>query len=223
MKKDREIKEIVQMMHEKELEAIPSKNELKKKYKLSEDFYNNMDELIANRKERNRKRRFVAAKIAAIAACFIIVFAGSTHKIQHIQANDEVVVEWKDEALYFHFDAEGDFTIPEYELGYVPEGSTYVNGFSDEYSGALIYDSGYLLYYSVCGGNMSVNNNSCLLKIVKMDDGNTVYYLESHNESYPSSFVWLTNENKYIFVLSGYCGFDELKKGYNSVRQVEEN
>lgn len=98
---DREIKELVELMHERELADIPSRDELEKEYTLSEDFYNNMDALIANRKERNRKRRFVAAKIAAIAACFIMVFAGSTRKIQHIQANDEVKLEWKDEALFF--------------------------------------------------------------------------------------------------------------------------
>lgn len=222
MKNDREIKELVELMHERELADIPSRDELEKEYTLSEDFYNNMDALIANRNERNRKRRFVAAKIAAIAACFIMVFAGSTRKIQHIQANDEVKLEWKDEALFFYFNTEENCTIPEYELGYVPEGSVCKDKYSSEYVGFTVYDTGYMFYYSVSGGNMAVNNNSCVLKLVMMDDGNTVYYLESYNEKYPSSFVWLTNEGKYIFVLSGHCGYDELKKGYDSVRPVVE-
>lgn len=104
----------------------------------------------------------------------------------------------------------------------MPEGSVCKDKYSSEYVGFTVYDTGYMFYYSVSGGNMAVNNNSCVLKLVMMDDGNTVYYLESYNEKYPSSFVWLTNEGKYIFVLSGHCGYDELKKGYDSVRPVVE-
>lgn len=222
MRDDREIREIVQLMHEKELEAMPSREELEKEYTLSDDFYNKMDALIAGRKAKKRNKRLVVAKFVAVAACFIMVLFGSVEKLEYIQADDDLKVEWRDEALYFHFDTDGFLTIPEYEVGYVPEESELKESYYGRRSGFNTYYNGLVFYYAVCGGNMSINNNSCILKMVKMDDGNMVYYLEAQDKRFPSSFVWLENENKYIFALIGEFSFDELKKGYESVRLVEE-
>ena len=222
MRDDREIREIVQLMHEKELEAMPSREELEKEYTLSDDFYNKMDALIAGRKAKKRNKRLVVAKFVTVAACFVMVLFGSVEKLEYIQADDGLQIEWRDEALYFHFDTDNDLTIPEYEIGYVPEKSELKESYYGSHLGFNMYYNGFLFYYAVCGGNMSINNNSCILKMAKMDDGNMVYYLEAQDKGYPSSLVWLTNENKYIFVLIGECSFDELKKGYESVRLVEE-
>lgn len=222
MRDDREIREIVQLMHEKELEAMPSREELEKEYTLSDNFYNKMDALISGRKAKKSNKRFVIAKFVAVAACFIMVLFGSVEKLEYIHADDGLQIEWRDEALYFHFKTDEFTTIPEYEIGYVPEKSELKESYYGRYSGFNTYYNGLVFYYAVCGGNMSINNNSCILKMVKMDDGNMVYYLEAQDKRFPSSLVWLTNGNKYIFALIGECSFDELKKGYESVRLVEE-
>ena len=140
---DDEIKSIVTKMHEIELDSIPDAEDLKEKYTLSALFYKNMDKLVAKTTQK-RKNGMILKYISTAAAVLILVW-GLINPSIILDAYEEVI-QWFDDHTSFRFKQDvGEVVVPEYEVGYVPEGYELEREVRLSYSGIIVYEKEFIL------------------------------------------------------------------------------
>lgn len=178
---DMQIKEWMERIHQLELAGIPSNEELKSRYALSDSFHLKMKKMIEKVNKRERKSQFLKV-ISMTAAAILLVFTILNSKTVVNAAKS--IIEWFDTYVSFKFveDAK-EMRIPQYTLNYVPEGYAEVmNEYYDGTAGMIVYEhedkSPLTLEYGISDGGINVDNEGVELNIIQ-ENGLTIYFFEA--------------------------------------------
>ena len=219
--KEEDLKKMIRLMQEKELEQLPDQETLQKTYELSDAFYDRMSRLQKRmaRKEKFRKQCSVAA---AAAAAFILVLFAS-----HPQAVAEAgrsIMSWEKDFAAFHFKEESDLTvIPRYTLGYVPDGYELKMDEYYENMGVIFYSDGgvneWHFAYSVSDADIWADNKDLSFSILKWN-GKQIYYLEAINDTEASHMEWLSDDGNIAFSIHGCLSKEEMLKIIEGIKEL---
>lgn len=213
---DTDIRNMVFKMHDLELHLMPSAEELQAKYVLSDEFHKSMEQLIWQmlRKERRRRGiRYASGWAAALllTSCILNmpVMIGACRNI----------TEWFEEYAMFHFREQSNSdTLPEYELGYVPEGHLLIQSIYTEHNGYIQYQAGNLSLTFTYGRN-SVQYNIDIKhrnhEEIPIGNHNVLYYFTTEEDS-ESSIIWFSEDEEICFTLTGNLPLEEFL-------QIQEN
>lgn len=216
MESDMDIRAMVIKMHDLEFSLMPSPEELRAKYTLSDQFHTNMEQLVRQmvRRERRRRRiRYASGWAAALLLTFgILHMPGMTEACGN-------VTEWFEEYVMFHFQESGDSSLlPEYALGYVPEGYALTESIYTENYGCIQYLSGnqsLTLTYVRDSAQNSIDIKSRNYEEVTLDSSTVIYYFAAEGNA-ESSMVWFSEDEDVCFILTGSLPREELL-------QIQEN
>ena len=201
---DMQIKEWMERIHQLELAGIPSNEELKSRYALSDSFHLKMKKMIEKVNKRERKSQFLKV-ISMTAAAILLVFTILNSKTVVNAAKS--IIKWFDTYVSFKFveDAE-EMRIPQYTLNYVPEGYAEVmNEYYDGTAGMIVYEhedkSPLTLEYGISDGGINVDNEGVELNIIQ-ENGLTIYFFEAVSQE-ESIVTWLSEDETTVFTLVG--------------------
>lgn len=207
---DLDIRDMVIKMHDIELRLTPSAEELQARYVLSDQFYEKMDALIQNmvrRGRRSRRIRYTAGWAAALLLTFLVINMSS---VTEACWN---VTDWFEEHVMFHFQEPDDSgSLPEYALGYVPEGYVLTDSVQIQAYGYIEYTSGnqiLILDYCHASAQINMNTKDRTLEKITDDGGATLYYFSSDDGS-DNSLLWLSEDEEICFMLTGTLPREEL-------------
>ena len=215
---DNEIKNILSQMHEVELQGIPEKEELQKRYTLSELFQKRMSKL-TRKVEREEKIRTAARNVAATAAVIVMLFC--VMKPEIVASAYQVIIREFSNHINFKFKNDGNIkNMAEYEAGYLPEGYVLDGDYSD--IGLMIYrnqkDLLYLQYVNATA-SINVDNEKRVYKLIKGKDGTEIHYFEAKNNTAYSTIMWLSEDENLVFSVVGRLSREELLKIKENIRQ----
>lgn len=194
-----------------ELAQIPDDVELNKKYKLSEMFYRRMHHLV----DRMERRKFMVkcVKYISAAASIIILLFTLSHPTYLAQAKNEII-RWFETHVALHYSEDSKETrVPEYRLGYVPEG--YILETEDYYenSGIIVYTNGEHqidLFYGTSDTMLNINNEQAEYYRLKGLNGEIIEYFKSTNPNRESTLTWLSSDENVVFSIGGVLDKEEL-------------
>ena len=219
-KSEYEMKEIMKQTLFFELAQIPEDAELKSKYTLSEVFYKKMHRLM--KKEERRARIVKYTKYIAAAASIIVLLFVLSHPTYVAQAKEQII-RWFETYTNIQFSEEAMMkTIPEYKLGYVPEGYALEREEYYDDAGIILYTNGEHqidLFYGTSDASIDINNEQAEYYRLKGSDGETMEYFKSLNPKRKSTLTWLSNDGNVTFSLGGILDKEELIEIKN---QIEE-
>lgn len=216
MEHDMDIRNMVFKMHDLELRLMPSAEELQAKYVLSDEFRKSMAQLIWQmlRKERHRRGiRYASGWAAALLLTFCILnMPGMIRACGNI-------TEWFEEYAMFHFQEQGNSNaLPQYELGYVPEGYVLIQNIYTEHNGYIQYISGnqsltltYVHDSARCNVDIKHRNH----EEITLESSTIIYYFAAEADT-ESSIVWFSANEEICFTLTGNLPFEEFL-------QIQEN
>lgn len=181
--KEEELKKIVELMQESELEQLPNKETLQKTYKLSDTFYDRMSGL---QKRMVRKEKF-KKQCSVAAAVFALLFF-----VLHPQVTADVV--------------------PRYTMEYVPDGYELESDDYYENEGVIIYSNGednlrFLYYISDAG--IQIDSNNIDYSVLEQN-GKRIYYFESSDKNMQSDMQWLSDDENVAFNIHGCLSKKEM-------------
>lgn len=199
---EKEIRELVRLMFDAELEGMERDEKLQEAVPFSETFRLKMERLI--KRQRQKFERKTAVKyVLSVAAVFLLVLclvnpAGIakawdmcvTWYRSHIEVRVHIPKEEKGKV------------ISEYELTYVPEGFMLMLDEYDETEGYIQYNKGQqviTLVYS--SSNRSGNYQQSELTVEKDEEGNEVFVIE--DEYGVIRLLWYSKNEKVTFLLYG--------------------
>ena len=219
---DARIKQFLGELVEFELSRIPKEEVLRRRYRLSDLFYQRMENLI-HRQERKAKRRNFVRGIGSAAAVFFLILLLTNPEFVANAANR--VFQWFYNHISFQFKENTDVNqVPRYRIGYVPEGYELEEDIYYDVMGVVNYcnEKGeYIdLTYGVIDGVMNVDNENKELLILKGKGKQKIYYLKGIGND--SSFTWISVDETTMFNLSGLLTEEELLKIYESIEIVKE-
>lgn len=191
--KEEDLKKILGMMQDKELEQLPDKETLQKTYELSDSFYGRMSQL-QKRMARKKKFRKHCSAAAAVAAAFVLVF------------------------LVVHPAAE---IAPMYTLEYVPDGYELESDYFYENIGVISYFDGenYLRFsYCISDAGIQLGGEGAGFSILKQD-GKQIYYFKSTDKDVQSGMEWLSDNERVAFGISGHLSKEEMLKVMKGVKE----
>lgn len=189
--KEEDLKEILGLMQDKELEQLPDKETLQKTYELSDSFYGRMSQL-QKRMARKEKFRKHCSAAAAVAAAFVLVF------------------------LVVYPAAE---IAPMYTLEYVPDGYELESDYFNENIGVISYfDGENYLRFSYCISDAGIQLGGEGFSILKQD-GKQIYYFKSTHKDVQSGMEWLSDNEHVAFGISGHLSKEEMLKVMKGVKE----
>lgn len=207
---DMDITDMVIRMHDLEMSLMPSAEELQARYVLSDEFYHNMELLIQRMSRKGRRLcriRYAAGWAAALLLTFCIL------RMPNMIDACGNVTDWFEEHVMFHFREQGrSVALPEYELGYVPEGYTLTDSFHSENSGYLQYsadDQIITLLYGHTSAHFNVDTENKEYEEIETNNGIAAYYFTS-NAGSEGTIVWLSDDEQVCFTLTGNLPKEEL-------------
>lgn len=207
---DFEYADIVIQMHDLEMSMIPSDEELRERYVLSEEFYARMERLI--KRMSRRERRGIRLRYAVAIVVVLLTLYGLSNSQYVIQAYERIM-DWFTDHVVIHFQDEVELEeLPEYELGYVPEGYVLESASHSEMSGGAIYVCGdRRLMFNYCKSDSitSLDNSGKDYYYLVTESGRTVYYFEGTGGK-SSSMVWQSEDGSVCFWLDGNLSQEEL-------------
>ncbi|MDE7435618.1 MAG: DUF4367 domain-containing protein [Lachnospiraceae bacterium] len=218
---DTDIRNMVFKMHDLELHLMPSAEELQAKYVLSDQFHKSMEQLIwrMRRKERRRRGiRYASGWAAALLLTFCIL------NMPGMIGACENITEWFEEYAMFHFREQSNSDVlPEYELGYVPEGYVLTESIYTKHNGCIQYISGnqsltltYVHDSARCNVDIKHRNHEEI-----MLDSNTLIYYFAAEANTESSIIWYSEDEEICFTLTGSLPLEELLQVQEKI--VEKN
>lgn len=207
-----EYTDIVIKMHELEMSMLPAQRELRESCVLSEGFYERMDRLMERMSRRERSSmgfRYAAAMMALLVGLYFLFH------IQYLPQAAEKIMDWTREYINFKFEEQLDeVVVPEYRLGYVPEGYTLMHISHSENSGHAVYRNGDKMLafdYGRSDTLISVDNSGKEYRQLVLEDGTEVHYLvDTAGEE--GSMIWLSEDGALFFYINGEFPEEELLK-----------
>ena len=140
------LEQAMEAQTEQELEQIPSDEELKQRYQLSENFRSNMDKLIAkeakmDRKEAMEKKCRKLYKVAAVlAACLVISLL--LWQIPPVRAEiEDKVFKFYEDFVQIGGKGSEETIDPMKDPDYIPEGYIEVERVEEKKTKSLVYQS----------------------------------------------------------------------------------
>lgn len=217
---DNELKAIVTKMHELELDNIPCLEELKEKYVLSDVFYRKMDNLAVKVTQKRNIGFFI--KYVSMAAAIMILIWGLANPTIVLDAYEEVI-QWFEEHTSFQFKQDaGEIVVPEYEVGYVPQGYELELEEYDGFTGTKIYrkeEKLLIIDYGPADGNINLDSEGKTYHTIKGNKNDTIYYFESKDDNKMSTMTWLPEDEDVVFNVIGYLSKDELLQVHENIRE----
>lgn len=216
---ERLLEEAVCKMAQEEEQSYPSRSELQERYRLSDRFYQRMEQLIlkVEQGEMRKGRRTKAAICAACLLLFIIWWYPDT-----LVKAKESLWEWLRTHVSFDFGRENT-GIQKYEIGYVPDGYEIVFDNLDEKIGTVIFqnknDDRIELVYTFTISKMGIDNKGKEFKILYEDEV-PVYYLES-DIGEDNILIWEDEEYDIAFSLISILDYDEMNKIRRGIQPAE--
>ncbi len=211
------IKELVKEMYMAELQDLyfSSKNEIE--YSFSSEFKNKIDKLIYTTENKEKKKciyKFATVMVAGMIILYTIF------KPDYLLAAYQNFIQWFDDYIEFSGNGWDSGEIPRYYLSYIPESLSDNEkcGYYDTF-GYIDIDSDVFFSYRRSDGTLNVTTNETTMLTITADDGTSVIYLKSNNETYPSSIVWYSQDEKIIFSITGHLPQEELMKMYYGVKK----
>lgn len=210
--------------HKRELEAIPSREELEKMYSFSPEHEARMKKLFI-KESRDKRRKNPFKVLRQVAAAIIILFAlffGILLTNTEVRAAVwETVVVWYTGFTRFVFNSDETATgDARWHLSYLPEGFSETNfetvgGYTYiDYSDSL--GQSIALQYKIAGGAIAVDNEHSEHTTVT-EHGVEYHIFKSKSEEYPSIIIW--ERDGYSFMLQATFISDELLRMAFSVGQ----
>lgn len=218
---DDRIKEFVGKLWEYEMSGILDEEGRNENDRLSDSFYRKMNILVQKQTRKVRRKAWMQG-IGASAAVFLIFFLIYNPGFVVQAANR--AFEWFSDHVSFQFQYDSDVNeIPEYQIGYVPEGYKKVE--EEHYVGM-----GWITYYNekgecidltygVSDSSMGIDNENKKMLILNGKNNEKIYYLKGENND--SSITWQSEDETTVFNLSGVLTEEELLKIYNSIKKVK--
>lgn len=218
---ERLLEEAVCKMAQEEEQSYPSRSELQERYRLSDRFYQRMEQLIlkVEQREMRKGRRIKAAICAACLLLFIIWW----HPDILVKAKVNIW-EWLRTYVSFHFEWQG-FKIQEYKIDYVPDEYEIVFDNLNENIRTVIFQnkSGdkIELVYTFIENRMEIDNKGKEFKILYEDEV-PVYYLES-DIGEENILIWEDEEHDIVFTLISALDYDEMNKIRRGIQPAEDS
>lgn len=217
---DNELKAIITKMHEIELDSIPSSDELKEKYVLSDIFYRKMDKLTAKVTQKRNIGFFI--KYVSVAAAIVILVWGLANPTVVLDAY-EAVIHWFEDHTSFQFRQDvGEVVVPEYEVAYVPEGYELEQEEYDGFTGTKIYrkeEKLLIIDYGPADGNINLDSEGKTYHIIKGNKNDIIHYFEAKDDNKMSTMTWLSEDEDVVFNIIGYLSKDELLQVQENIRK----
>lgn len=218
---ERLLEEAVCKMAQEEEQSYPSRSELQEKYRLSDRFYQRMEQLIL-KVEQGEMRKGRRTKAAICAAC-LLLFIIWWHPDILVKAKVNIW-EWLRTYVSFHFEWQG-FKIQEYKIDYVPDEYEIVFDNLNENIRTVIFQnkSGdkIELVYTFIENRMEIDNKGKEFKILYEDEV-PVYYLES-DIGEENIFIWEDEEHDIVFTLISALDYDEMNKIRRGIQPAEKS
>ncbi len=210
----------------RELEALPSEEELRKQYVFSHRFESRMRSLI--KKESQRR---VLRVLRTVAASFLIIL-GVAFGVMLISedvraAVVRTVVEWFDKFTKFSF-SEGteERTYEQFEISYLPEGfnetetlhagTSTIVVFSDELGRRIVFE------YSPSGEGLVVSLDNEQREYMQVQHlGLTLHVFEADENTKENAVLWETYGN--VFSLISPVDLTDLYKIVDGVKPSKNN
>ncbi|MCM1090715.1 MAG: hypothetical protein NC092_04370 [Butyrivibrio sp.] len=207
---ERELKKQVRLLHELRMGELPEGESRQQEDKLSDEFYQKMETLVA-RVECRERRKWLGGRIA-VAACLALLLFNLVMP-RYVTEAYRYWVQWFDDHVSFRFSEDiGEVEIPEYDMGYLPEGYEILERHYTDGDAGLIECSGNLYFtYMRSDGLSDVNNEGVKYYELTTDDGIVLYCFEGMEEEM-SSVNWLSADKTTFFGLDGYLPMEELLK-----------
>ena len=219
MRDEEEIRELVRLMSEAELQSMEQDETLREPAEFSEMFHRRMERLIG-RQRRGYQIKKAALYILSAAAVFLVILC-LTDPGRVVKAW-EALVKWyrypKHTELHVHMpEEEKGNAVPEYELTYLPEG---FEAMLDEYDGTegVIHCFKYILdgdamtqqSISLVYGSSNAHSyfqNGEAASRGKDKEGNEVFCVKE--EDGRISLLWYSEKDKLTFLLLGTDSTEE--------------
>jgi len=219
-----DIKSMVSLIHEYELASIPSNEELKRRYQLSDVFYKKMDRLMEEQEKKVRRRKI--RRFAAAAAAVAVILFGVANPQMVAEAGEWIIQWFSDHVLFRFVEDAGDVAVSRYEFGYVPKGfQLETDEYYDDIAGYIEFrgedELWFNLDYGVIDSGLVVNSENMDLFVLTGKKGETIYYLQAQNSGDDSSMTWISEDGTTKFNLMGNVSKEELLKMQSKIHMTK--
>ena len=200
---------------QKEMNELPSNEELNKIYKPSPELDKRIKRLIIQRNRKLKMKR-LARNFGKIAAAICIMFALSFSILLNIEATRNLifnlVVEWEEKYTELRFDESNTYNDIYIRPTYLPEGFREKSVNNTGQITIIIYsnDAGVEITFTqrtTIKGTMLVDNENTSFTEVDVA-GNTGYLFKAKTEDDLNELIWISNG--ILFKLTSKIGSDQL-------------
>ncbi|MEZ3502898.1 MAG: DUF4367 domain-containing protein [Lachnospiraceae bacterium] len=216
---ERLLEEAVCKMAQEEEQSYPSRSELQERYRLSDRFYQRMEQLIlkVEQGEMRKGRRTKAAICAACLLLFIIWWYPDT-----LVKAKESLWEWFRTHVSFDF-GWGNTSLQKYQIGYIPDGYEVVFDDLNEKIGTVLLESKngnkIELVYTFIINRTEIDNKEKDFKVL-YEEELPIYYLES-DIGEANILIWEDEEHDIVFTLISALDYDEMNKIRRGIQPAE--
>lgn len=207
----RKWKKQMRLLHEMRMDELPNGESMRQEDFLSDEFYRKMEALVARVEGRERRRKFWGR--IAVAAC-LALFLLHLAMPQYITEAYQSWLQWFDDHVSFRFSEDiGEVEIPEYDMGYLPEGYEILERHYTDGDAGMIECSGNVYFFYMRSDGLSLaNNEGVKYDERRTEEGIVLYCFESIEEGVMSSITWLSADKTTMFGLDGELSMEELLK-----------
>lgn len=217
---ENEMKAIVTKMHEAEQNSIPQNEELKKRYMLSDIFYQKMKRMIIKVERRQKIRSAVKYTVATAA---MIVFLCLVTQPQIITRASEEIIMKLEHSINIRFRRDVNIKeLPVFELGYVPEGYILQNSYHNRNNVLITYRKGketFTFSYYSANSVSSIDDEDRIYRIITLNDGTEIHYFKSEIATKGNSMMWLSQDDNVVFGVHGPFTEHELLEIQKNIRE----
>lgn len=210
---DLQTKEWIGKIHRLELEKLPSNEELRATYILSDVFHQKMKKLINRVSWKVRVEQFL--KIMSLTAAVVLLAFSIINPKVFVNAAKSIM-EWFENHVTFKFSENmSTLKIPKYIPMYLPDGYVEVmNEYYDEVFGIVVYEKEgkepLSLEYGISDGGINIDNEGVKFSIIK-GEGLVIYFFEAISQK-ESIATWLSEDGTIVFTLVGEESKEEFLK-----------
>ena len=183
---------------------------------------NRMEWILDRHRRRVRREKTIRMMVSSAATIAILLLISNSSKV--VDAG-QAILKWGASMVDIRYktDIEEYNGIPEYELTYLPEGVEQADSYyNDQTGGGGVYQSDTLEFffdYGYSDSMVSVNDEYVEKKQLTLGNSMKVMYLESKKEGYNSSLIWLSEDEKFSYILTGNLSKEEFLRVFAGIRE----
>jgi hypothetical protein len=209
---------------QREIDALPSIEELNSIYQPSEQFDRKIKALIRNSYFKNRFKK-ILRKAIKIAACIAVVFMLLSVTLLSVKATRNAIfnalIEWREKYAEIRFEDQCKIAESSYMPTYLPEGYELHSSNTIGNSLMIIYmnEAGHRIIFEqkpTDSGTALIDNENTDFSEIELG-GKTAYLFNVNDENEMRVLIW--QSNGYVFQLTSQLSPDEMVKIGASIRR----